>query len=144
MLKIFRDIKWCIKHIEDLDGDVKDLQEKNKELHLLLKENSIYAAIGTTIISDNDPNLRKRLNLLQEAKRRGFFEEDSYFVPVTSGWDSTAFFKHHYNDIASNYWYSEKSNSLRIPGIGVKGNFSACTVCIFEQGDWSKVLKDEK
>ena len=78
-----------------------------------------------------------------EARKRGFFDEENYFVPIDDNWSKTAYFKHNYSDIAYNYGYNEKDDSLRIPSIGVKGNFSAGRVCIYKNGEWAELMSDK-
>jgi hypothetical protein len=88
-------------------------------------------------------NYDKRTQLFMEASNRGFFDDDNYFTPVDNGWTNTAYFKHHYSPIASNYEYDEKTETLRISAIGVKRNFSSCRVAIYKEGKWAELKNDK-
>ena len=88
-------------------------------------------------------NYDRRIQLLMEARKRGYFDDENYFVPV-DGWSDSAYFKHHYSNIAWNYGYYKDTDSLYITAIGVKGNFSACRVCIYKKGEWAKLESDDK
>ena len=114
------------------------IKTENANLSKVLNDRNIYSAIGMPFTENYD----KRIQLLMEARKRGYFEDDNYFVPV-DGWKDIAYFKHHYSAIASNYGYYKDSDSLHITAIGVKGNFSACRVCIYKKGEWAKLMSDK-
>ena len=139
MFKIFKTIKKNSTKINELNEKVKNLETENKKLNKIIEDRNIYTAIGMPFTENYD----KRIQLLMEARKRGFFDDDNYFVPVDGGWTDTAYFKHHYSSIAWNYGYDEKSDTLRITAIGVKGNFSACRVAIYQDGKWAELKSDK-
>ena len=138
MFKIFKTIKENSTKINELNEKVKNLETENKKLNKIIEDRNIYTAIGMPFTENYD----KRIQLLMEARKRGFFDDDNY-LPIDGGWTDTAYFKHHYSSIAWNYGYDEKSDALRITAIGVKGNFSACRVAIYQDGKWAELKSDK-
>jgi len=138
MFKFLKIIKDSLAKIIELQKEIIVIKTENANLSKALNDRNIYNAIGMPFTENYD----KRIQLLMEARKRGYFEDDNYFVPV-DGWKDTAYFKHHYSGIASNYGYYEDSDSLHITAIGVKGNFSACRVCIYKKGEWAKLTSDK-
>ena len=139
MLKIFKIIKENSIKINELSEKLEKLDAENTKLNKVIKDRNIYTAIGLPFIENYD----KRIQLFMEARKRGFFDDDKYFTPIDGRWYETAYFKHHYSPIASNYGYDEKTDTLRMSVIGVKGNFSACRVAIYKDGK-SAELKTDK
>jgi len=139
MFKIFRTIKESSIKINELSEKLKNLEEENKKLNKTISDRNIYTAIGMPFTENYD----KRIQLFMEARKRGFFDDDNYFTPAGGGWTDTAYFKHHYSPIASNYGYDEKTDTLRMSVIGVKGNFSACRVAIYKEGKWAELKNDK-
>lgn len=139
MLKIFRIIKENSIKINELSEKLKNLEEENKKLNKTISDRNIYTAIGMPFTENYD----RRIQLFMEARKRGFFDDDNYFTPVDGGWSDASYFKHHYSPIASNYGYDEKTDTLRMSAIGVKGNFSACRVAIYKEGKWAELKSDK-
>ena len=139
MFKIFKTIKESSIKINELSEKLKDLEAENKKLNKTITDRNIYTAIGIPFTENYD----KRIQLFMEARKRGFFDDENYFTPVDGGWSDDAYFKHHYSSIASNYGYDEKTDTLRMTVIGVKGNFSACRVAIYKEGKWAELKTDK-
>ena len=140
MFKVRKIIKENVIKINELNENLKNLGEENKKLNKIIKDRNIYMAIGMPFTENYD----RRIQLFMEARKRGFFEDDNYFTPIGDGWSNTAYFKHHYSPIASNYGYDEETDTLRMSAIGVKENFSACRVIIYKKGNWATLLNDFK
>jgi len=148
MFKLFKTIKNNSAQIVELKNEIAELKNDNAKLVETLVT---YNAIGIPFVTDYD----KRTRLLIEARNRGYFDEENnfsgiYTSPIKSGiytspikFKDRAYFKHFYSNIASSYEYDEESDSLYIPGIGVKNNFSAGGTCIYKDGVWSKIKKSK-
>lgn len=139
MLKIIKTIKESAEKINALIDKVNNIERNNTKLSKVIEDRNIYTAIG---IPFPENYYDKRIQLLIEARKRGYFADNNYFVPIGDGWSETSYFKHYYSNIASSYGYDEEDDSLRIPVIGVKGNFSSCRICIYKNGEWAKLMKN--
>ena len=139
MFKIFKTIKDSSIKIKELSKKVEFLESENSKLIKLIEDRDIYTSIGLPFTENYD----KRIQLLTEARKRGFFDEENYFIPIDGMWGKTSYFKHHYSNIAWNYGYDKKEDSLRITVIGVKGNVSAGRVCIYKNGEWAELMSDK-
>lgn len=139
MFKILKTIKKTSIKINELSKKLKILESENKKIKKIIEDRNIYAAIGIPYSENND----KRIQLFMEARQRGFFNDDNYFIPVDGGWGKKAYFKHHYSSIPSNYGYDKKTKTLKINAIGVKGNISACRVTIYKNGKWAELKSDD-
>ena len=139
MFKIIKTIKESVVRIDQLNEKQKKLEAENKKLNKTITDRNIYTAIGMPFTENYD----KRIQLFMEARKRGFFDDDNYFVPVDGGWTNTTYFKHHYSEIAWNYGYDKETDTLRMTAIGVKGNFSACRVAIYKDGKWAELKTDK-
>lgn len=134
-MKIFR--KKIKEQLNLLTEQLANLKNENNKLSKIVEDRNIYTAIGMPYVENYD----KRIILLMEANQRGFFNDENYFIPVDGEWSDSAYFKHHYSDIAYNYGYDKDDDSLRVPVIGIKGNISVGRVCIYKNGIWSSIIK---
>lgn len=134
MFKIFKKVKKQAAEIDILNKKLRNLQTEIDILNKTIKNINIYNAIGTPIESD------RCAELLIEARKKGFFNKDSYFKPLDDGWSENAYFKHNYSSISCNYEYNKETDTLKIPAIGVEDNFSMCRVSIYKNGKWAKIL----
>lgn len=138
MFKILKIVKESIYKLNILEHQMKELSESNGKIIKKLKDMSVYSAIGMPLTENYD----KHIQLLIEAKNRGYFNEKNYFTSIDGDCSNNSYFKHHYSSIASNYDYYEKLDNLMIPVIGVRGNFSACRISIYKNGKWAKIMCD--
>jgi len=121
-----------ISRLDKMENDINNLSKSIKNIN----NYKIFDIIGY----QNSNNLH--FKLLAEAKSRGFFEPNNYFVPV-DGWKDTAYFKHDPSNCPSNYCYYVEKDILHIPVIGIRGNFSWASVSIYKAGKWAEVYTNE-
>ncbi len=137
MFNFIKKIKDNLKKVDELQKEVDILKIENTKMFNYISDKHIYDAIGIPYVSILD----KKTLLLIEARKRGYFEDNNYYVPIVNK-NGTSYFKHRYSNIACNYRYHESDDSLYIPSIGVKDNFSAGVVCIYIKGEWAEIYKN--
>ena len=128
-----KEISFLRKEIGRLEGKMDGIKTK------LYKDVEIFSAAGLRFSIQES----RHLELLNEAKGKGYFRHNMCFQPIGAKED-WGFFTHKYSDISDNYRYSKENNSLWIPAIGVRGNFSCHLVCIYESGKWANIEKINK
>ena len=143
MLNIFKTVNNLIKTVHKLSDKAIILEKENEKITKILKNNAVFDAIGIPYSNEISYSTAcdQRILLLIEARKRGYFDNNKYFNSGDDMWKDTAYFKHHYSNIADAYRYWEDSDSLHIPVIGIKQNISACCLCIYKQGKWARIFK---
>jgi hypothetical protein len=140
IFKIFRNNRLDLYDVKfsNIETEILKLKSENKMLRESIDDINIFNVIGLPVYDTTD----RRLTLLREAKKRGFFDEFNYFI------DSKGFkYKHNYSNISDNYRYWSEKDTLSIPFIGKGGdNCSAGCMPIYTNGQWLEVktITDEK
>jgi hypothetical protein len=117
-----------------------EIQNLNSEVNSY-KEGLIRSAIG---FPDKES---KRLDLLRQARDKGFFDYNSVFTSAGYSPEQGGLYRHNSSGSLSNYrlFVDCKSGevSLSIPAIGVGDNFSCGGCVIYSRGVWATVVKNK-
>lgn len=135
IMKLFGKKKKEIKKLKQDFKEYKDLT--NNKINAL--ETKVENVLISRILNNTEAfkaNSSKRVQLMVEAKEKGFFDENVYFTPFD--WDGNGVFCHSESDILSNYGYDEEYDVLRIPAIGNKGKGR---VAIYKNGKFAPIYQ---